>query len=34
MDYSSHPQLALRAAFGVRFGILPAQFRFRGNDGM
>jgi len=26
-------RLALRAAFGVRFGILPSQSGFRRNDG-
>src|SRR4029079_19298863 len=36
MDYSLHPQLALRAirCTNVRFGILPSQSRLRGNDGI
>ncbi|MFT3792428.1 MAG: hypothetical protein QM741_15500 [Rudaea sp.] len=34
MDYKLRPQFALRAirCANVRFGILPAQSRFRGND--
>jgi hypothetical protein len=33
MDYAPLLRRALRASFAVRFGILPPQSRFRGNDG-
>ena len=34
LDYSLHPQLAFQAIgfADVRYGILPSQSRFRGND--
>jgi len=33
MDYTPLLRRALRASRAVRFGVLPSQSRFRGNDG-
>jgi hypothetical protein len=32
MDYTPLLRRALRASFAVRYGVLPSQSRFRGND--